>query len=312
MISRRRILTASSAGASLYTFGPSLAGLGAAAASDAPGDIITKAIPNSAEQIPVIGMGSSRTFDERLDDAARARLSEVLRIFFARGGRLVDSSPMYGDAESVLGELLASTPGRDKLFAATKVWTNGKQQGIEQMQRSMRRMQVTHFDLMQIHNLRDWRVQLETLKAWKTEGRIRYLGITTSHGRSHDELEQLLEEHPFDFVQLSYSIGNRDVEARLLPLAMERGIAVIANRPFQRGRLFGEVRGKALPPWAADLMIDSWGQFFLKYVVSHPAITCAIPATAKPKHMLDNMGALRGVLPDAAMRRGMEQYLAGL
>jgi len=275
-------------------------------------DIITKAIPSSAEALPVIGMGSSRTFDTRLDNDTRTRLADVLRIFFERGGKLIDSSPMYGDAESVLGELLATTPSHGKVFAATKVWTDGRRQGIEQMRRSLRRMKVARFDLMQIHNLRDWSVHLETLKAWKAEGKIRYLGVTTSHGRDHDALEKLLRNHPFDFVQLSYSIGNRDVEERLLPIAMARGIAVIANRPFQRGRLFDQVRGKPLPPWAAEHAIDSWGKFFWKYVVSHPAITCAIPATAKPKHMRDNMGALRGRLPEAPVRQRMENYLAQL
>ena len=180
------------------------------------------------------------------------------------------------------------------------------------MQRSLQRMRVARFDLMQIHNLRDWSNHLQTLKAWKAEGKIRYLGVTTSHGRDHRQLEDLLRNHPFDFVQLSYSIANRDVERRLLPLAMERGIAVIANRPFERGQLFAQVRGKPLPPWASEYGIHSWGQLFLKYVVSHPAITCAIPATAKPKHMRDNMGALLGHLPEAALRQEMQRYMAQL
>lgn len=219
---------------------------------------------------------------------------------------------MYGEAESVLGELLAAAPARDQVFAASKVWTDGQQQGIEQMQRSLQRMRVARFDLMQIHNLRDWSNHLQTLKAWKAEGKIRHLGVTTSHGRNHRELEGLLRDHPFDFVQLSYSIANRDVEQRLLPLAMEHGIAVIANRPFERGQLFAQVRGKPLLPWASEHGIHSWGQFFLKYVVSHPAITCTIPATAKPKHMRDNMGALLGQLPEAALRRDMQRHMAQL
>jgi diketogulonate reductase-like aldo/keto reductase len=257
-------------------------------------------------------MGSSRTFDTDLTSEARVRLVEVLRLFFQGGGTLIDSSPMYGRAESVLGELLGNTPGRERLFAATKVWTDGKHQGVEQMQRSMQRMRVDRFDLMQIHNLRDWQVHLETLIDWKARKRIRLVGVTTSHGRYHDDLEALLQQHPFDFVQLSYSIGSRDVERRLLPLARERGIAVIANRPFQRGNLFRRVKGRPLPAFAGELGITSWAQYFLKYVVSHPAVTCAIPATSKPKHMRDNMGAGFGELPDAATRVRMEQVLEAL
>ena len=299
MITRRQLLASGAALAAASVLPPLRADTG----------ITTRPIPRTGEALPVIGMGSSRTFDTGLDAETRQRLGEVLRIFFERGGSLIDSSPMYGSAESVLGELLAATPGRERMFAATKVWTNGRESGIEQMSRSEQRMGVERFDLMQIHNLRDWEIHLETLKAWKAEGRIRYLGVTTSHGRFHADLERLLREHPFDFVQLSYSIGNRDVEARLLPVAAERGIAVIVNRPFQRGSLFRRVRGQSLPPWAAELGIESWGQFFLKYAVSHPAVTCAIPATSKPKHMRDNMGANFGPLPDAATRRRMEAFL---
>jgi aryl-alcohol dehydrogenase-like predicted oxidoreductase len=302
MLSRRRFLATTAAlGAGVVVRTPGAAGAA-----------IRKPIPATGETLPVIGMGSSRTFDTDLGTADRARLGEVLRLFFDGGGTLIDSSPMYGDAESVLGELLARTPGRDRLFAATKVWTDGRDDGIEQMKRSMQRMRVERFDLMQIHNLRDWATHLETLQAWKREGRIRYLGVTTSHGRFHDELERLLREHPFDFVQLSYSIGNREVERRLLPVAMERGVAVLVNRPFQRGALFRRVRGAALPAWAQEYGIGSWAQLFLKYAVSHPAVTCAIPATSKPKHMRDNMGAGFGPLPDAAARTRMQRFMDGL
>lgn len=268
---------------------------------------LTRTIPSSGEALPVIGMGSSRTFDVELTDKMRAQLGEVLKLFFEGGGTLIDSSPMYGNAESVLGELLRSTPGKERLFAATKVWTNGERQGIEQMNRSMQRMEVARFDLMQIHNLRDWETHLRTLREWKDSGRIRYLGITTSHGRSHDALVDILKREPFDFVQLSYSIGNRDVEQNLLPVAQDRGIAVLVNRPFQRGSLFRRVKGVALPAFAQDLDIASWGQFFLKYAVSHPSVTCAIPATSKPHHMKDNMLAGFGAMPDAASRRRMEE-----
>lgn len=300
MITRRQFITRAAALGAAATVTP----------AHAEGEAILKAIPATGERIPVIGMGSSRTFDASLDGETRTRLKEVLAIFFQRGGTVIDSSPMYGAAESVLGELLADTPGRNRLFAATKVWTDGREAGVAQMQRSMQRMGVERFDLMQIHNLRDWEVHLDTLQAWKREGRIRYLGVTTSHGRYHDELERLLRDHTFDFVQLSYSIGNRDVERRLLPVAAERGTAVLVNRPFERGSLFARVRGTPVPAWAAELGIGSWGQFFLKYAVSHPAVTCAIPATSKPKHMRDNMGAGFGALPDAAARRRMETFMA--
>ena len=273
---------------------------------------IKKAIPKTGEQLPVIGMGTSRTFDIGNDQALRQRLAEVLQIFFDQGGALIDSSPMYGNAEQVTGDLLKTIKNKQALFAATKVWTWGKEEGISQMQRSSERMDVKVFDLMQIHNLRDWQVQLETLKAWKAEGKVRYIGITTSHGRFHDELEVILENEPFDFVQLSYNIMNRSVEERLLPIAKERGMATLINRPFARGDLFGVVKGQALPVWAKDIDVKSWGQFFLKFVVSHPAVTCAIPATSKPHHMLDNMGAGFGRLPDAATRQRMIRYLESL
>ncbi len=273
---------------------------------------ITKAIPSTGESLPVIGMGSSRTFDVGSDAEVRAQLAPVLQTFFDQGGALIDSSPMYGSAEQVIGDLLKQTTNKEALFAATKVWTDGKQAGIEQMQQSMERMGVKQFDLMQIHNLRDWQVHLETLKAWKEEGRIRYIGITTSHGRDHEELEAALEREHFDFVQLSYNIADRAVEQRLLPLAAERKTAVLVNRPYQRGGLFQTVKGTALPEWAAEIDCSSWGQFFLKFIISHPAVTCVIPATTKIHHMLDNMGAGFGRLPDDQMRGRMLEYFNGL
>jgi aryl-alcohol dehydrogenase-like predicted oxidoreductase len=277
-----------------------------------PGQTLRKAIPASGEQLPVIGMGTSRTFDVGADAAARAALVPVLQAFFDNGGALIDSSPMYGSSEQVSGDLLRRVDNAGRLFAATKVWTDGKRDGIEQMQRSMQRMGVDVFDLMQIHNLRDWRVHLETLQEWKRHKRVRYIGITTSHGRFHAELERILQAEPFDFVQLSYSIGVRTVEQRLLPLAAERGIAVIINRPFERGALFARVKGQPLPGWAAEFDCASWAQFFLKFAVSHPAVTCAIPATSKLHHMVDNMGAAHGRLPDAALRRRMVAHFERL
>jgi aryl-alcohol dehydrogenase-like predicted oxidoreductase len=273
---------------------------------------IKKKIPSSGESLPVIGMGSWQTFDVGDDAQERANLLEVLQAFFDRGGAVIDSSPMYGSSEQVIGDLLKEVSNKQALFAATKVWTRGGKRGIAQMQRSMRRMGVEVFDLMQIHNLVDWETHLETLKAWKAEGKVRYIGITTSHGRDHGELERIMQTKPFDFVQFTYSIANREVEKRLLPLAAERGIATLINRPYQGGGLFRRVKGKPLPPWAAEFDIQSWGQFFLKFAVSHPAATCAIPATSKVRHMIDNMGAGFGRLPDAVTRQKMIAYYESL
>jgi diketogulonate reductase-like aldo/keto reductase len=292
-----------------------LKGLGLAAAAPlvpagaraAPGSRIEKPIPSTGETIPVVGLGTSRTFDVGAG-AARSALAPVLQAFFDGGGALIDSSPMYGKAEEVVGELLKATR-HERVFAATKVWTDGKQAGVEQIERSRRLWGVPRFDLMQIHNLRDWQVHLATLKEWKAAGRIRYLGITTSHGRMHDELERALGRERFDFVQLSYNLEDREVERRLLPLAADRGVAVLVNRPFQLGGLFEKVRGRPLPPWAGELGIASWAQYFLKFAVSHPAVTCAIPATSKVKHMEDNMAAGHGRLPDAAERERMARFV---
>jgi len=274
--------------------------------------LIRKPIPGTGEALPVIGLGSSRTFDIGRDQAALQSLIEVMQAFFANGGQLIDSSPMYGSAEQVIGELLQRSGSQDKLFAATKVWTDGEQDGIRQMEDSLQKWRLDRFDLMQIHNLRDWQIHLKTLRNWKAAGKIRYLGITTSHGRFHGELETILRNEPFDFVQLSYNIEDRSVEQRLLPLAAEHGIAVLVNRPFQRGALFGKVKGQSLPDWAAEIDCASWGQLFLKFVVSHPAVTCAIPATTKVHHMQDNMAAGFGQLPDAAMRKRMIDFYAAL
>ena len=273
---------------------------------------ITRAIPSSGERIPVIGMGTSRTFDVSSDPATRSQLQEVLQAFFDGGGALIDSSPMYGNAESVVGDLLKNARNKDKLFAATKVWTYGRQAGIDQMQRSMQRMGVAVMDLMQIHNLRDWKVHLPVLRQWKAEGKIRYIGITTSHGRSHDELEDIMRSETLDFVQLTYNIGNRTVEERLLPLAADRGMATLINRPFQRGSLFKKVKGQTLPEWSKEFDCQSWGNFFLKFILAHPAVTCIIPATSKVHHMEDNMAGGLGKIPTPKMRQRMVGYLESL
>jgi diketogulonate reductase-like aldo/keto reductase len=301
-LTRRRFLQASAAAASLSPFTHRYL---AAAQSDP----IKNTIPSSGEKLSVIGLGTSRTFEISEEQAAQSPLLDVMRAFFENGGQLIDSSPMYGSAEAVSGALLKALGKPPELFSATKVWTYGKREGIEQMQRSMQRLGVERIDLMQIHNLRDWQVQLETLLEWKEQGRIRYVGITTSNGRYHDELEVILQNQPLDFVQLSYNIANRDAEQRLLPIARERGIATVINRPYQRGSRFRKVKGRPLPEWASEIDCTSWGQFFLKFIASHPDVTCIIPATSQLKHMVDNMGAGYGRLPDASMRKRMIEVI---
>jgi diketogulonate reductase-like aldo/keto reductase len=221
------------------------------------------------------------------------------------GGRVIDSSPMYGAAESVVGDLATDLRIQDRLFLATKVWTSGRDAGIAQMAESARRMRASRIDLMQIHNLLDWRTHLATLRDWKGAGRIRYLGITHYTASAYDELERVLRGEAVDFVQVNYSIGERDAERRILPLARDRGVAVLVNRPFSEGQLFRRVRGQALPSWAAEAGCESWAQVFLKWILAHPAVTCVIPATSRPQHLTDNMRAGLGALPDEAMRRRM-------
>jgi diketogulonate reductase-like aldo/keto reductase len=273
---------------------------------------IRKSIPASGESLPVIGMGTWQTFHVGSGQAERAPLREVLRVFFDRGGTLIDSSPMYAEAEEVTGDLVADIGEHERLFAATKVWTYGREEGIAQMERSFRRMGVQRMDLMQIHNLRDWQVHLPTLRQWQEEGRIRYLGITTSNPAQYGDFARVMASETLDFVQLNYDIATRGAEEVLLPLAEERGMAVLVNRPFGGGTLFPKVRGRELPDWADDFDCTSWAQFFLKFVVSHPAVTCAIPATSNPRHAADNMGAGFGRLPDKATRERMAKYLASL
>jgi diketogulonate reductase-like aldo/keto reductase len=273
---------------------------------------IVRKIPSTGESIPAIGVGTWLTFDAGADPGRRDALAPVLRAFFERGGTLIDSSPMYGSSESVIGELLARLGRRGAAFSATKVWVIGRGAGIGQMEASRKLWGVDRFDLMQVHNLVDWAVHLRTLKAWKVEGRARYIGLTTSHGRRHAELERAMSREPLDFVQFTYSLADREAESRLLPLAAERGIAVIANRPFDGGDLFDRVRGRRLPDWAAGIDCANWAQVFLKFIVSHPAVTCAIPATSRADHMLENMGALYGRLPDAALRRRMARDFEAL
>jgi diketogulonate reductase-like aldo/keto reductase len=300
------------------TFLKQLAGLSATillkprAAITAERPVITKAVPSAGERLPVIGMGSWITFDVGSNSYERAVRAKVMQAFFDNGGALIDSSPMYGSSEEVIGEGLKKITNKDKLFSATKVWILGKKSGIRQMEDSQKLWGMPRFDLMQIHNMLDWETHWETLKEWKAEGRVRYVGITTSHGRRHDDLAKAMTKTPFDFVQFTYNLEDREVEQRLLPLAQERGMAVIINRPFDGGSLFRRVRGKPLPPWAAEFDCHNWAQYFLKFIVAHPAVTCAIPATSRVDHMLENMGAGFGRLPDAAMRKRMIEYFERL
>ncbi|MEW5710577.1 MAG: aldo/keto reductase [Pseudomonadota bacterium] len=301
---RRRVIQALAASAAL--------GPGAFAQPPESRQVLKRPIPRTGEALPVIGLGTYRTFNVGASTAERAPLEEVLQRFVQRGGTVIDSSPMYGNAETVVGDLASALGLADRLFYATKVWTTGHEAGIRQMEQSLRRLRVARLDLMQIHNLLDLETHRQTLKAWKAEGRVRYIGVTHYHEGAYDALERILKTREFDFVQINYSIAEREAEKRLLPLAADTGTAVIANRPFAQANLFSRVRGKSVPAWAAEFDCSSWAQFFLKYIVSHPAVTCAIPATGKPRHLEDNMQAGYGRLPDAAMRRRMAAYMDAL
>jgi diketogulonate reductase-like aldo/keto reductase len=268
----------------------------------------TRPIPSSGEAMPIIGFGTWQTFDIGADRAQRDQRREVLDVLFEAGGRMVDSSPMYGRSEAVVGDLLADMGAREKAFLATKVWTSGERAGIRQMQESAAKLRSQTIDLMQIHNLVDWRTHLKTLRAWKEQGRFRYIGITHYTTSALDDLAAILKAERLDFVQMAYSIGVRAAEQRLLPAAAERGVAVIVNRPFGSGDHFSRVKGKPLPEWAGEIECASWAQFMLKYIVGHPAVTCAIPGTGNPKHARDNVGAGRGRLPDDTQRKRMAAY----
>ena len=285
--------------------------LGIRSASAGP-SMITRAIPSTGERLPVIGMGSWITFNVGEDRGLRNQRVDVLRAFFERGGSLIDSSPMYGSSEEVIGYCLERITDTRSLFSATKVWTWLTAGGPGQMRESRNLWRVDRFDLMQIHNLLSWEGHLETLLEDKAEGRIRYVGVTTSHGRRHDELEKIMAEQPLDFVQFTYNILDREAERRLLPLAAERGLAVIINRPFRRKQLFQLFEQHPLPAWSEEIDCENWAQFFLKFIVSHPAVTCAIPATSRVDHMQENMGALYGRLPDQRTRERMVRYVESL
>jgi diketogulonate reductase-like aldo/keto reductase len=274
--------------------------------------MLKRAIPASGEKLPVIGLGTWSVFDVDLTPDKQASLSEVLSLFVKHGGKVIDSSPMYGRAEGVIGELSTKLHLHDSLFIATKVWTIGKEAGIAMMERSMARFQTKRIDLMQVHNLVDVDTQMSSLREWKTKGRIRYTGITHSQARGFYEVERIMRSQKPDFVQINYSIMEPEAAQRILPLAQELRMAVIINRPFGGGGLFGRVSAKSLPPWAAEIDCRSWAQFFLKWIVAHPAVTCAIPATDKARHLEDNMQGGIGRLPDAKMRQRMVEFVSSL
>jgi diketogulonate reductase-like aldo/keto reductase len=307
MPSRRKILK-------LLAGVPAMALIPPARATAAP---LKRAIPKTGELLHAVGLGTWQTFDVDGDAGGRAAAREVLARFVKAGGQMVDSSPMYGSSESVVGDLVADLGVEKSLFLATKVWTSGREAGIRQMEESMRRMRTPTLnpramDLMQVHNLTDVKTQLKTLREWKAQGRIRYLGITHYHEGAYAELERLIKSEQLDFAQFNYNVVTTAAEERLLPVCAEYGTAVIVNRPFEEGELFRRVKGRELPKWAQEFDCNSWAQFFLKFILSHPAVTCAIPATRNPDYLVDNMGAALGRLPDAAMRRRMVQHMRSL
>jgi diketogulonate reductase-like aldo/keto reductase len=259
--------------------------------------ILKRAIPSSNEKIPVVGLGTWQTFDVGENASDRAPLKEVLKTLIGNGGSVVDTSPMYGNSEKVVGDLSTELNLNQELFIATKVWTTGEKSGIEQMNNSFALLKRSKIDLMQIHNLVDWKTHIKTLQNWKEQGKIRYIGITHYTDGAYSSIEQILNSTPLDFLQINYSLVSRKAEERLFPLAQEKKVAVIVNQPFEDGSLFSRVKGKTLPVWAKEFDCRSWGQFFLKFILAQPAVTCVIPGTSKPHHMLDNLGAAYGRLP---------------
>jgi len=300
---RRRVLQA---------VGTLAAALAMRPASAQSSGIVSRPIPASGEHLPLIGLGTWQVFDVGNDRAARAPLREVLDAFAKSGGRMIDSSPMYGTSESVVGDLVAELGLAGKLFVATKVWTSGRAAGIQQMETSFKRLRVQTMDLMQIHNLVDVATHTKTLADWKAKGRVRFVGITHYTSSAYDEVEKWLKAGQYDFLQINYSLAERDAAERLLPLARERKVAVIANRPFAEGAMFRRVRGKPVPEWAKEAGMATWAQYFLKWIVSHPAVTCTIPGTGKAEHLADNLAAGSGPLPGEALRTKMAEHFDSL
>ena len=273
---------------------------------------LQRPIPKTGETIPAVGLGTWQAFDVAGDAAETARAREALKALVDLGGRVIDSSPMYGSAESISGQLADELRVKAKLFVATKVWTSGKQAGIRQMEDSMRKLRVERLDLMQVHNLVDAGTHLATLRDWKSSGRVRYLGVTHYHAGAHADLEKIIRPGDIDFVQVNYSLAEPEADRRLLAAAADSRTAVIVNRPFAEGAMFRRVKDKPVPDWAKEIGCASWAQFFLKWILGHPSVTCAIAGTRNPKHVADNLGAASGPLPDEAMRRRMSVYFESL
>ncbi len=273
--------------------------------------MISRTIPSSGETLPVVGLGTYNVFDVASTPAAIASSQGIVDLLLGEGGSLIDTSPMYNRSEKIIGDVINAGSPRDAMFIATKVWTEGKDAGIKQMERSASLMQTDVIDLMQVHNLRDTDVHMATIRDWIEQGRIRYSGLTHYQAGALDSLETAMKKHRPDFIQINYSLGEREADQRLLPLAADMGIAVLINRPFQSGALFRAISGTSVPDWASDFAA-SWGQFFLKFIVSHSAVSCAIPATSKAHHMQDNLEAGFGTLPDAATRERMIQFMTSL
>ena len=292
--------------------GAGLVGAGGAISATASPAMVRRTLPATGESIPGVCLGTLITFNVGNDPALRAALADVMRAFFELGGSVIDSSPMYGSSEAVIGDGLARLGTPRTLFAATKVWTWRQGTGPDQMAESRRLWEVERFDAMQIHNLLGWEGHLETLLEDRAQGRIRLIGITTSHGRDHDTFAAIMARRPIDLVQFTYNIVDREAEARLLPLAAERGLGVIVNRPFRQGDLIRRVSRHPLPAWAAEIHCRNWAQVLLKFILSHPAVTCAIPATTRVDHLRENMGAMRGPLPDMALRERMARHVRDL
>ncbi|MFP4586098.1 MAG: aldo/keto reductase [Desulfococcaceae bacterium] len=277
-----------------------------------PEEIHARPVPSTGEAMPAIGLGTWIVFNVGFDPRARDERAAVMDAFFRGGGRLIDSSPMYGSSQEVIGHGYEKLNRPERMFSADKVWTSDESEGRDQIAESRKKWNVDRFDLMQVHNLLGWRAHLETLFAMKKEGKIRYVGITTSHGRRHGEFEQIMRDYPLDFAQFTYNVRNREAEERLLPLARDRGIAVVVNRPFQRGSLVDFVQRRPLPDWAGEIDCENWPQVLLKFIISHPAVTAAIPATRQVVHVKENVGAMRGRLPDEEMRKRIVRHVENL
>jgi diketogulonate reductase-like aldo/keto reductase len=311
-LTRRAFLASLAAAGAVSAVRPSRALAYPEPASARPGPLLTRPIPSTGEKLPLVGLGSWITFNVGDDVAARDSCAEVMRAFFQEGGRLIDSSPMYGSSQEVIGYGLRKLGNPSPLFSADKVWISSGARGPQQIEESRRHWGLPRFDLLQVHNVMSWEEHLPTLFAMKAAGRLRYVGVTTSDGRRHAEIERIMRSQPLDFVQVTYNVLDREVEERILPLARERRIAVICNRPFRRGALIDSVERSPLPAWAGEIDCANWAQILLKFIVSHPAVTCAIPATTRADHVRENLGASYGRLPDEAMRRRIVAHVERL